>query len=236
MSEATHVLVADDDASFRSAVNRLLMSAGYEVTVVSDADQALRRLEDLSFDLLVADVNMPGNEGLAVLRRQRIVPVLIVTGDPGLQSAIDAVRGAAVDYLFKPIDPEQFLARVAEGVRRGRMLRSLRAAEQQLRRQLDAVANLRDAVEVGGLPLLEGSRDALPSELRAVLSEREFEVLQVFRDRPAVSDIASRLHISPHTVRNHFRSIYRKLGVRSKAELMRRVERDPVGRRGHVAN
>ncbi|MFV8749447.1 response regulator transcription factor [Nannocystaceae bacterium ST9] len=229
-SESLHVLVADDDDLFRRLVVQLLRHAGYLVEEASDAPQALARMTDRVFDLLVADVNMPGNEGLAVLREQDSVPVLIVTGDPTLESAVEALRGAAIDYLTKPLSPERFLSRVADGVARGRALRTLRTTEERLRSQLELVVSLRESLSVAGSkrPLASAASD-LPPTIADQLSPRECEVLRAFRATPRMAEVADNLSISPHTVKNHIKAIFRKLEVGSQAELLARLgeaERD----------
>ncbi len=223
-TDSPSILVADDDDAFRKSIGRLLAREGYLVDEAYDAPEALERLSTRAFDLLVADVNMPGNEGLAVLRAQQVVPVLIVTGEPTIETAVAALRGAAVDYLAKPLAPERFLARVADGVARGRSLRALGNVEQQLRAQLELVANLRTALTIPGVspPRMEGEV-RLPASLAVLLSPREREVLLAFRSNPRASDVAARLHISLHTVKNHMKAIFRKFEVRSQAELLARI-------------
>jgi DNA-binding NarL/FixJ family response regulator len=177
------------------------------------------------FELVIADVNMPGNEGLAVLRAQQAVPVLVVTGDPTLETAVAALRGSAVDYMTKPLDPERFLARVAEGVARGRALRRLRTTEERLREQLDLVASLRESLSVAGTGLQPHARDEgeLPAAVAALLSPREREFVTIFRNTPRLVEVAELLNISPHTAKNHLKAIYRKLEVSSQAELLARL-------------
>lgn len=223
--EAARVLVADDDATFRRLVVMLLRSEGHEVVDACDAPSALAELAEGVFDLLVADVHMPGNEGLAVLRAQQAVPVLIVTGDPTLETAVAALRGSAIDYMTKPLDPERFLARVAEGVARGRALRRLRTTEERLREQLDLVASLRESLSVAGTGLQPLARDegALPPSVAALLSPREREFVTMFRNTPRLVEVAELLNISPHTAKNHLKAIYRKLEVSSQAELLARL-------------
>lgn len=223
-SEPVRILVADDDDVFRRLVVRLLDSEGYLIEEARDVPEALARMSARVFDLLVADVNMPGNEGLPLLRDQNVVPVLIVTGDPTLETAVAALRGAAVDYLAKPLAPARFLARVADGVARGRALRSLRTTEARLRSQLELVTGLRESLIVAGVrPPLATPEADLPLELAGLLSPRECEVLRAFRATPRMFDVAANLSISPHTAKNHLKAIFRKLEVGSQAELLARL-------------
>ncbi|NVB36687.1 response regulator [Pseudenhygromyxa sp. WMMC2535] len=232
MLKGAKILVADDELHFRKAAARLLEREGCEVQLAADANEALAQLSAHVFDLLIADVHMPGNDGLTVLREQQTVPVLVVTGDPSLQTAVEALRGSAVDYLTKPLSPERFLARVAEGVARARALRRLDDAERRLEAQLELVAGLRASLFVAGgerddeepdaasAGASSASEDELPAVVADKLSPREREVLLAFRRMPRPAEVASSLHISPHTVKNHLKAIYRKLEVGSQAELL----------------
>jgi DNA-binding NarL/FixJ family response regulator len=221
---SARILLADDDTLFCKLTARLLETRGYLVEQVHDAFAALDCVSITTFDLIIADVNMPGNEGLPLLWAQSVVPVLIVTGEPSLESAVAALRGAAVDYLAKPFSPEQFLARVTDGVARGRSLRTLANAEQLLRGHLDLVANLRTSLQISGpTPSIGEVEPPSSMDLDELLSAREREVLQTFRATPHADLVAERLFISPHTVRNHMKSIFRKLRVNSQVELLARL-------------
>jgi DNA-binding NarL/FixJ family response regulator len=225
-NEPARILVADDDPSFRKLIVRLLEHEGHRVEQAADAREALARMSTELFDLLIADVHMPGNDGLAVLHAQAVVPVLIVTGDPTVETAIEALRGAAVDYLTKPLAPERLLARVADGIARGRRLRSLYSAELRLREQLDLVTLLRDSLLLPGAATAgapEPPRSELPPTIAELLSPREREVLTAFATSPRTATVAEGLHISPHTVKNHMKAIFKKLAVGSQAELLARL-------------
>jgi DNA-binding NarL/FixJ family response regulator len=230
MSPQGRILVADDDRAFRQSIVKLLVHAGYTVVEADDAHQALAKLSREVFDLLVADVYMPGNEGLAVLHAQKVVPVLLMTGDPSLETAVEALRGAAVDYFTKPIPPDRLLARILDGVTRGRALRTLGSAEERLRGQLELVVSLRESLSTAGPnPLQKLDPLELPKAIAELLSPREQQVLRAFRTTPRPAEVADSLHISPHTVKNHMKAIFRKLAVNSQAELLARLgeaERD----------
>jgi DNA-binding NarL/FixJ family response regulator len=224
LGDPARILVADDDPSFRKLIVRLLEFEGHRVDQAADAPEALARLSTELFDLLIADVHMPGNDGLAVLHTQATVPVLIVTGDPTVETAIEALRGAAVDYLTKPIAPARLLARVGDGIARGRRLRTLRSAEQRLRDQLDLVTVLRESLALPGVAVVpEAPRTELPPTIAKLLSPREREVLTAFATSPRTTTVAEALHISPHTVKNHLKAIFKKLEVGSQAELLARL-------------
>jgi len=166
--------------------------------------------------------------GCESLRRQGVLPVLMTGGH----------EGPAAD-VAKPLQPARFLARVAEGVARSEALRRIDELEEQLREQLRTIAGLRTLLRVGAaaeaddkragagegerLEVLRADRRPLPTEICEQLSVREQEVLLAFRDNPRLKAVADRLAISPNTVRNHFKSIYRKLEVNSQAVLLSRL-------------
>ena len=100
------LLVADDEESFRQLLVQRLTRKGYQVTAVPDGTAALAALEATEFDAAICDLKMPGATGIDVLKRAREVqsalPVLILTGHGSIDSAIEAIRAGAYDYLTKP--------------------------------------------------------------------------------------------------------------------------------------
>jgi two-component system phosphate regulon response regulator OmpR len=127
MSEAlARVLVADDEADLRALLQRYLTDQGYAVRTVDSAAPLDKLLARERFDVLVLDVMMPGEDGLAVCRRLRAqgetIPIVMLTarGDP-LDRIIGLEMGAD-DYLPKPFNPRELLARIQALVRRQRML------------------------------------------------------------------------------------------------------------------
>lgn len=110
-----NVLVIDDELSLRHTLTRLIQAAGFQVTAVADGKDALAVLEKPVFDLVYLDIHLPGVNGLDILRAVRKespqLPVILLTGNASLQSALEALRLGATDYLLKPIDPEVLVAR-----------------------------------------------------------------------------------------------------------------------------
>lgn len=102
------VLVAEDDHTLREEVADLLKTYGHEVHAVSDGNEAIRRLESEPFDLALVDWNMPGRTGREVLRRTREISpgtaVIVMTGYGNVDTAVEALRSGAKDFLQKPFD------------------------------------------------------------------------------------------------------------------------------------
>ncbi|MCB9564552.1 MAG: EAL domain-containing protein [Kofleriaceae bacterium] len=127
------VLVVDDDAAVLRAHTRTLARTQLDVVTASSGDEALIRLQERAFDVVVTDISMPGMNGIDFLRAVRLVdadlPVLFVTGEASLDTAIDAVELGATRYLAKPVEPEVLRASVASSARMYRsILRGREAA------------------------------------------------------------------------------------------------------------
>ena len=105
------VLVVDDDPSVSRLFSRALTAKGFSATVANNGHQALERLDELIFDVIVSDITMPGMTGIqflkAVRRKDLDIPIILVTGDPQIDSAMEAVEYGAFKYLKKPVDPTE---------------------------------------------------------------------------------------------------------------------------------
>lgn len=107
------VLVVDDDANFLKVCLTVLRRSGFEVEGVDDANEALRRIEGTRFDCVVSDLQMPDMTGLRLLESARRVdpdvPMVLMTGAPSIESAIDAIDIGVSKYLQKPFDVDVFV-------------------------------------------------------------------------------------------------------------------------------
>ncbi|HKY83701.1 MAG TPA: response regulator transcription factor [Anaerolineales bacterium] len=118
------LLVVDDEADLIAELAPLLTRAGYQVVSAGDPLQALRRIEDEQPDLIILDVLMPGMDGREVLRRlrhsQNWIPIILLTrvGSPGERA--HGLQEGADDYLNKPFDPMELIARIEAVLRRTR--------------------------------------------------------------------------------------------------------------------
>jgi two-component system, OmpR family, phosphate regulon response regulator OmpR len=118
---ASHLLIVDDDTRIRSLLSQFLKTHGYRVTTAESATDARRSLEGLSFDLIILDVMMPGENGFQFaerLRQTNAVPILMLTA---LADVNDRIRGLEIgvdDYLAKPFDPRELLLRIGSILKR----------------------------------------------------------------------------------------------------------------------
>ena len=114
------ILIVDDEPLFLNTTGQLLSKEGADCETAADADSALMSLERSDFDLILTDLNMPGNLRWELLKagRQRWshVPMIVITGVPTLPSAIESLRLGVVDYLLKPVGFPELLASVRRAV------------------------------------------------------------------------------------------------------------------------
>ncbi|KKX29511.1 response regulator [Rhizobium sp. LC145] len=119
--DAPHLLVVDDDTRIRDLLHRYLMEQGFRVPVAADAAEARRKLDGLSFDLIILDVMMPGESGLSLtedLYRNKTIPVILLTARAEAESRIAGLEAGADDYLPKPFDPRELVLRINNILRR----------------------------------------------------------------------------------------------------------------------
>ena len=116
-----HLLVVDDDERIRSLLMKFLMRNGFLVSTARDAAHARRVLAGLEFDLIVLDVMMPGEDGMALTRSLRETlqtPILLLTAKGETDNRIEGLEAGADDYLPKPFEPKELLLRINAILRR----------------------------------------------------------------------------------------------------------------------
>jgi len=108
------ILLVDDNDTLRRALRRILSAEGHEVVEAANGREAIQRTQGEDFDLIVSDVCMPDMDGVELLRaiheRDADLPVLLITGDPELKTAMQAVEYGALEYLTKPVDADKLKA------------------------------------------------------------------------------------------------------------------------------
>ncbi len=131
------VLLVEDEDNLRQTLTRILRQAGCEVTSAVNAVEALQRMDSVAFDLVYLDIHLPGNmNGLQALRlimqAHPQVQVVLFTAYATLETAIEALRAGATDYIIKPIHPEQFIRRTEELLKKQALERRRRALQTQI--------------------------------------------------------------------------------------------------------
>ncbi|MDU8928044.1 response regulator [Alisedimentitalea sp. MJ-SS2] len=116
-----HLLIVDDDERIRTLLQKFLIRSGFLVTGARDGAHARRILSGLDFDLIVMDVMMPGETGIALtrdLRKSSNVPILLLTAKGETDDRIAGLEAGADDYLSKPFEPKELLLRINAILRR----------------------------------------------------------------------------------------------------------------------
>jgi DNA-binding NtrC family response regulator len=139
MAEA--ILVADDEAGVRESLAEILRDAGYGVETAADGAAALEAIDRHDFAVVITDLRMPGADGLAVLRKlgevaPQTVP-LVMTAHGSVESAVEALRAGAADYLLKPIVFDDVLAKVARVLDHRQLAWQAQMLRREVERQFD---------------------------------------------------------------------------------------------------
>jgi len=171
-----HILVVDDDAEIRSLLRDYLQKQGYRVTIVADGRSARAAMETARPDLVILDLMLPGDDGLSLcrdLRARSSVPVIMLTARGEETDRIVGLEVGADDYLPKPFNPRELLARIKSVLRRARSLPDNLKPE--------AVASYR----FSGWTLDAATRNlTAPDGVVVPLSGTEFRLLRIFLDHP----------------------------------------------------
>lgn len=167
-----NLLLVEDDERVRSFVLRGLQAEGYAVAVALDGLEGLRRATAETFDVLILDIMLPGLNGKELCRRLRqagvATPVLMLTALDHTEDKVVALRGGADDYLTKPFDFEELLARIEALERRGRGF----SAEPPA------------VVEIGEVRIERDARKVLIAGEPVELTAKEYQLLDLFMSSP----------------------------------------------------
>jgi RNA polymerase sigma factor (sigma-70 family) len=193
MTPPATIHVVDDDASFRTAISRLLRAAGHEARCYPSAAEFLAAQAGTSPGCVLVDLHMPGLSGLdlqrALAKTEHPLPVIFLTGHGDIPISVQAMREGAEDFLTKPVKKEPLFAAIARALARDAQEREQRARRRELRAHFDA--------------LTPREREVLAHVLRGQLNKQ----------------VASDLDTSERTIKAHRANLMAKLQVRSVAEL-----------------
>jgi DNA-binding NarL/FixJ family response regulator len=197
------ILIADDHAIVRGGLKQIIATTD-DIVVTGEAAQGsevVDKLRSCDIDLLLLDMTMPGISGVDLIRRVRAeqpeLPVLVLSIHNEAQVVSRALRAGATGYVTKDSDPEVLLAAIRKLADGGRFI---------------------DPKLVDAIIFETHSGDAPPHE---VLSDREFQVLQMLASGRSINDIAEMLALSAKTISTHKMRLMQKLGLGNNAELIR---------------
>ncbi len=220
------LLVDDDEAAL--ALAAALDDAPYQVLTARSAAEALKVLDAEDIQVVVSDEWMPGMRGVELLaqvaREYPYIVRILLTGDPQLDAAVRAINeGEIFRFLTKPCSPATLDAVIREALirqSRGKLQEELMRVAGQGLETLQRIEGLS-----GGTNGREAGVSSGPEITLDGLSKREREIVETLLGEGSVTGVATTLHISLHTVRNHLKSIFRKLGVHSQVELVTKLKR-----------
>lgn len=220
MTSPTHILVVDDDPAVRAVVAHCLEDAGYQVTAVPDGERCteLAAVEDVR--LAVLDVGLPGIDGLSLTRELRVltdIGIIILSGRSEATDRIIGLEIGADDYLTKPFEPRELLARVRSVLRR----LPVRAAAKGPAAQMVAGPIYRF-----GRWVLDPARRSVTSEAGepATLTSGEFDLLEIFVEHP--NRVLSRNQLMDYLHGTQTPAFDRSIDVRIR-RLRQKIEDDP---------
>ena len=204
------VLVVDDDATLRMALTRYLEKRGYQTQDVASGMEALLLFEQDPPDLVVSDVMMPEMDGFEFCRRLRstrsgqLVPFIFLSSKGELEDRVQGHSIGADDYLIKPFEPRELLAKIESQLERSRRIHS----EIVLLMQREA-SNHNPSGHVATTPH--------PLPLTPAEEKVFWEVIQGFTNK----QIGDHLFVSPRTVQTHLSNILSKLQLENRSQLVR---------------
>lgn len=205
------VLVVDDDTTLRMALTRYLEKRGYAVLNASSGAEALQIFEQDSPDLVVSDVMMAEMDGYEFCRRLRasrtgqLVPFIFLSSRAEVDARVQGHLIGADDYLIKPFEPKELLAKIEAQLERSRRFHT----------ELVRLMQQSPALQESSKPAQTAPADALP--LTPAEAKVFWEVVQGYTNK----QIGDHLFVSPRTVQTHLSNILSKLELENRSQLVR---------------
>ncbi|MDH5409853.1 MAG: response regulator transcription factor [Alphaproteobacteria bacterium] len=216
MDSTPHILVVDDEREIREPLAKYLARNGLRATIAANAGDARKELKTSAIDLVVLDIMMPGEDGLSLCRHLREttdIPVILLTAMAEDTDRVIGLEIGADDYLTKPFNPRELLARIRAVLRRAR----------SIPRPREAAAGER--LKFGGWVLDTNRRELIDSDgVAAPLSTAEFKLLSTFLRRPGL--VLSREQLLDLTS-GRAADVFDRTIDNQVSRLRRKIEADP---------
>lgn len=196
LSSRGRILLVDDEAAFRLATRAFLRQQGFECEVASGPAEAAQLLSGAPFDLVIADIQMPGNARLEFIEQLAALPggirVILLTGHPSMQSAVQSVRLQVAGYLVKPCDPDELVTLADQAIARRRSYQAIAANRERLEGWVRDLTQLESVLRDDTAGPAAGPTEAylnltLRNLLAALLDLKLFTEAIARRDSPAGS-------------------------------------------------
>jgi DNA-binding NarL/FixJ family response regulator len=215
------VLLVDDEAGLRSAVQAYLEDSGFQVRVASNATEGWDLLQQATPDVLISDIMMPQVDGYQFLKQVRgdirfqTLPVVFLTARGMTSDRITGYQSGCDAYLSKPFDPEELVAIVTNLIER-QNARTPDPSEVP-----DIAAMARQIEEIKAMLTQRGAIAQKQSPIRIDLTPREQDVLNLVAEGLMNKEIASRLGTTVRNVEKYVSRLFGKTGTNSRTELVR---------------
>lgn len=126
MSDKPNILLVEDDPNIVTGLQKVLRTQGYDITAIVRGDEGLKRATDESFDLIITDLKLPGLDGLELVKqlhhKKPKLPIILITAHGSTETAIEATKWGAFDYVPKPFDVEELLDLVGKAIESSRLM------------------------------------------------------------------------------------------------------------------
>ena len=221
------VLVVDDDSILRTVLKHTLEQKGYQVKAVHSGSEALAVFNQDVPDIIISDVSMPEMDGFEFCRQLRsqpsgqLVPFIFLSAKTDLDHRVEGHSSGADDYLTKPFEMKELLAKIEGLLERSRRIHSeIVHLMQQIVNSNSATTGIQISSNIAS-SLVENSshQKSKPNPLPLTPAEERvfWEVIQGFTNK----QISERLYISPRTVQTHLSNILNKLNLENRTQLVR---------------
>jgi DNA-binding NarL/FixJ family response regulator len=222
------LLLVDDEPGLRTAVKAYLEDEGFVVTTANDGEEGWTVAQQQLPDVVITDVMMPRCDGYGLLKRLRAderlggTPVIFLTAKGMTSDRIAGFQAGADDYIPKPFDPDELVARVHNVVRRQERLlaEAARYADADIGAMARQITEIRSMLGSGGPAAGGGGRKAAP-DVQLDFTPREASVLQLVAEGMMNKEIARRLETSIRNVEKYVSRLFIKTGTASRTELVR---------------
>ncbi len=218
------LLLVDDEPGLRTAVKTYLEDEGFHVSTANDGEEGWSAAQELLPDVVITDVMMPRCDGYGLLKRLRAderlggTPVIFLTAKGMTSDRIAGFQAGADDYIPKPFDPDELVARVRNVVRRQERLlaEAARFADADIGAMAKQITEIRSMLGTGG----GGGRKPV-ADVKLDFTPREASVLQLVAEGMMNKEIARRLETSIRNVEKYVSRLFIKTGTASRTELVR---------------
>jgi DNA-binding NarL/FixJ family response regulator len=197
------ILIVDDEESIRISLKRILEKENYRVKTADNASIALKKLANDHYDIVLTDIMMDDISGIELLQsikeKYSKVLVILMTGYASIDSAIDALRLGANDYIVKPCSKKKILSSITNTIKKSKQYKN-----KEIRGKVS-----------NSLKVLSGHKP---------LTTKELLVSKHLLDGLKCDEMATKLDVAVPTIKFHLRNIYAKLGIKGRREIFKAIQ------------